>query len=181
MALLTPAIFRSARPCSVIYAWQAKGLEKGQIPAGPTGLGARWQQSLSAGVSVGQTTESGGPRGYDAGRRATGASATSLPIPAVIWLAHRCTEPTSRIETALASIRYLFPWLRQVSGLRERRFLPMVPTRGQQAGDSACWARAVDVGQAIRPGPRFLSIAQAMGRRADLRLVWTRSPADEGL
>ena len=180
MALLTPAIFRSARPCSVIYAWQAKGLEKGQIPAGPTGLGARWQQSLSAGVSVGQTTESGGPRGYDAGRRSTGASATSLPIPAVIWLAHRCTQPTSRIETALASIRYLLPWRRQVSGLREGRLLPMVPTRATSWRQRLPGA-AVDAGQAIRTGPRFLSIAQAMGRRADLRLVWTQSPADEGL
>ena len=134
------------------------------------------------GCQSAKTTESGGPRGYDAGRRSTGASATSLPIPAVIWLAHRCTQPTSRIETALASIRYLFPWLRQVFGLREGRRLPMVPTRGQQAGDSACRARrAVDAGQAIRPGPRFLSIAQAMGRRAELRLVWPQSPADEGL
>jgi hypothetical protein len=167
---------------SNFYAGRPKGYGKGQFPAGPTGSGARWPQSQRRQkCQSAKTTESGGPRGYDAGRRATGASATSLPIPAVIWLAHRCTEPTSRIETALASIRYLFPWLRQVSGLRERRFLPMVPTRGQQAGDSACWARAVDVGQAIRPGPRFLSIAQAMGRRADLRLVWPQSPADEGL
>jgi transposase len=50
-------------------------------------------------------------------RRSTGASAISLPTPAVIWLARRCTQPTSRIETApdlLASIRYLFPWLRHV-------------------------------------------------------------------
>ena len=65
------------------------------------------------------------------------------------------------------------------------------PSRGRAFADGA-YARAtsrrqrlpgaaVDAGQAVRPGPRFLSIAQAMGRRADLRLVWTQSPADEGL
>jgi hypothetical protein len=65
------------------------------------------------------------------------------------------------------------------------------PSRGRAFADGAyaratSWRQrlpgaAVDAGQAIRPGPRFLSIAQAMGRRADLRLVWTQSPADEGL
>src|SRR6266481_1288068 len=56
-------------------------------------------------------------------RRSTGASATSLPIAAVLCLARRCTPPTFRTDTArptcwrrsaISSRGCLFPWLRHV-------------------------------------------------------------------
>ena len=78
------AIFRSARPCNVTFMpGRPKGYWKRSISCWSNRLGsamaakpARRQRCQSA-----KTTESGGPRGYDAGRRSTGASATSLPIP----------------------------------------------------------------------------------------------------
>jgi hypothetical protein len=54
VALLTPRDFPKRSTLQrYFYAWQAKGLEKGQFPAGPTGSGARWPQSqpVSRGVS----------------------------------------------------------------------------------------------------------------------------------
>ena len=105
------------------YAWQAalgrrQGCGKRSIscccnrPA--NGPGARPAQSLPrcrTGVIDSQsvkTTQSGGPRGYDAGnkikslpsRRRGAASAISSPTPPGIWWRPRSTRPTFRIAMA---------------------------------------------------------------------------------
>ena len=161
MALSTPALlFRTTCPWRLpprdfpkrstvqryIYAWQAKGLlEKVNFL-----LVQQARERDSRKASVGSGVSRLRPRkaavreGMTPARRSTGANATSLPIPAVIWLAHRCTQPTSRIETAHPTcwLRSLpLPMAAPCPRLREGRLLPMVPTRGQQAGDSACRAR----------------------------------------
>ena len=62
------------------------------------------EASPTAGVIDSQsvkTTESGGPCGYDAGRRSRDARGTSLPIRLDISLVCRCILLTSKIGTAL--------------------------------------------------------------------------------
>ena len=84
------------------YAWQAAGLwetinflllQQARERAGR-------EASPLAGVIDSQsakTTESGGPRGYDAGRRSKAANATSLPTPPGIWWRRGSMPPTFRI------------------------------------------------------------------------------------
>src|SRR5450432_315765 len=70
------------------------------------------EASPTAGVIDSQsvkTTESGGPRGFDAGKsdnegvalKSRAASATSSPIPKEIWSDSSCMKPAFRIATAL--------------------------------------------------------------------------------
>jgi len=61
------------------------------------------EASPSTGVSDSQsvkTTESGGPRGYDAEEKSKAASGASSPTPPDVWSACKFPRPTSRIAMA---------------------------------------------------------------------------------
>ena len=77
--------------------------------------------SPSAGVIDSQslkTTEAGGPRGYDAGKKLKGrkrhllTDTTGLPLAAVVHQAD--IQDRDGAPRVLASARYLYPWLRHV-------------------------------------------------------------------
>ena len=134
-----------------------KGYGKGQFPAGPTGSEARWPQSQRRqGCQSAKTTESGGPRGYDAGKKINGRKR------------HIITDTSGHLVGAQVHRAYIQD--RDGAGF-DPLPLPMAapslrPSRGQAFADGAyaratSWRQrlpgaAVDAGQAIRPGPRFL-------------------------
>ena len=124
-----------------------------------------------------RTSESGGPRGYDAGKKINGRKRHIL-VDTLGLLLRGIVHPASvqdrnGLAALLTRIRRRFP------------FLALIFADGGYQGEVAGHrgprrAARADRRQALRHGPRLRSPAQALGRRAQLRLVRPQPAPGQG-
>ena len=131
----------------------------------------------SSTASRSRPRESGGPRGYDAGKKINGRKRHVL-VDTLGLLLRGIVHPAGvqdrdGLAPLLTRIRRRFPWLRPA--VRRRR----LPGRGRGRGRSPGAARAGHR-QALRPRRRLRPPAAALGGRAQLRLVRPQPAAGQG-
>ena len=123
-----------------------------------------------------KTSESGGPRGYDAGKKINGRKRHVL-VDTLGFLLRGIVHPAGvqdrdGLASLLTRIRRRFPWLRLLfadGGYQGE----VAPPRPRQSGSS--WPSS-----SAPTRRRLRHPAQALGRRAQLRLVRPQSPAGQG-